>query len=125
MSLGYKAAAIAGIKANGMRWKYSIHDVKMHVDALNVIFEENVTTDNVEQIMSHTKAIAAAFQKFIDRSIPEDEQRYDELESIENLTENTPTYEIEEGTFNEWVEQYQYDMNVLYDMADYYRALVK
>jgi hypothetical protein len=123
-------AAIAGIGANGLGWRKEIHGLKRLVDHM-VSDEgpyENRDADACEKLLH---SIWEAFDNFLNRN-PELREIVDRdfsfRDTLDWFRDENPSYEFaeEEGAKAEdFIENYKFRMNELYDFCDYHRILIK
>lgn len=104
------AAALAGIQANGHRWKYEIA-ISAHTSKIGS-FDETTPAD---QISAERDAIVAKVKRWLDaRTKPEENDMRNDIESKI----------IDLEMVDESVEEVRYALNDLFDEFDFYRVVV-
>lgn len=117
--MAYSESAMQGVKANGRAWKATIYGLPAINDRIRELVDLN-TAESIKLIPAEMQKIAALFK----RHMNEENASYGEQEAIEWFEYQTPEWEFENETMDEWVQEFDYQLNELYDFADYNRIWV-
>lgn len=117
--MGYSHSSQLGIKANGRAWKSTIRGIPAINDEIDRLIEER-PKDVKERIEAQLRLVHLLFAPHFSGM----NATSGEIEALEWFEEESPGYELENETMDEWQQEYNYRLGELYDFADYNRIWV-
>ena len=125
-------AAFAGIKANGLDWRGTVI-TNGAGNAIGRLRDKGILCpDDVRSLQHHVRALGCGFKQLADK-LGADNVRSDELDAIEwmldeDLVALAAHYQDEypdQDPVESLLVEFTAHANVLYDMADFHRYIVK
>lgn len=110
------AAAMDGVSANGLKWKYHIRGFRRHIDDMKVAFAEG----DVSGMEFCLRGIGAKMRPYMTGP----GATMSESETIEWFETESPAYEFENGIEDEFKDEFDHRLGEIYDFADYHRILL-